>query len=613
SIFFKDLESRYIIANDKTLEAFGLSKEQVIGKNDYEIMQDKEEALKNIEDDREIYATKKAKKAVKQITRTDGNKYWFQFIKVPQFDDKGNVIGIVGISRDITELKKAELEIKETSEELELILDNIPAFIFYKDIKNNFINVNKVLADVYNISKEELAGKSLFDIYPYDEAQAYWDDDLEVIKDGQSKLNIEQLWDTPKGKRWVNTSKIPIKNKNGNVTNILGISMDISERKEAEKTLVTEKDKLAVIIRSIGDGVITTDRDGKIILINKIAENLIGYAQEETVGRQLDEIFKIIDEKTRKPIDNIFKNILDSERIINLPRSTVLITKNGEEWRIEDSGAPLKDKGNKVIGIVLVFRDVTEVRKIETEFMKSQGIESLGELTGGIAHDLNNILTGILGNLNLLRFDFDESNEIYSNIFSAETEVHRARDLTSQLLTISKGGSPIKKRASIEKIIRESSNCIMHGSKISIIYEFSSDLWIVNVTSAQMGQVIQNLVINAFQSMKGEGTIIIGAINEHLKVDNEYSLESGNYVKVSVKDTGCGIPKKVLPKIFNLYFSTKPKGSGLGLSICHSIITRHGGVITVDSKINEGSTFTFYIPALSVTVPLKQEKSDFSH
>ncbi|MHA1728743.1 MAG: PAS domain-containing protein, partial [Promethearchaeota archaeon] len=118
SIFFKDLESRYIIANDKTLEAFGLSKEQVIGKNDYEIMRDKEEALKNIEDDREIYATKKTKKAVKQITRTDGNKYWFQSIKVPQFDDKGNIIGIVGISRDITERKKAEDELRKDRDDI---------------------------------------------------------------------------------------------------------------------------------------------------------------------------------------------------------------------------------------------------------------------------------------------------------------------------------------------------------------------------------------------------------------------------------------------------------------------------------------------------------------
>ncbi|MCG2755074.1 MAG: ATP-binding protein [Desulfobacteraceae bacterium] len=372
----------------------------------------------------------------------------------------------------------------------------------------------------------------------------------------------------------------------------------IHERALAEEKLLDEKERLNVTLRSIGDGVITTDLDGKIVLINKITEQLTGWSQQEAIGRPVQEVFNIINEKTGKLCDNPVDKVLAPGKTVGLANHTALIARDSTQYIIEDSGAPIFDKESKMIGIILVFRDVTEKRKTAEELLKVKKLESVGVLAGGIAHDFNNILTAIFGNIELAGMSIDSSSKAYHFLQEAKKASVRAKHLTQQMLTFSKGGDPVKKTTPIGKTITESANFVLHGSPVSCRFSIPDDLWLVDIDSGQISQVIQNLVINAKHAMPEGGEIRINCANiEDIRSETPLSLPGKAYIKITEQDNGCGIPEKHLEKIFDPYFTTKQEGSGLGLAITHSIINKHNGHISVQSRIGEGSTFTIYLPA----------------
>ncbi len=362
-------------------------------------------------------------------------------------------------------------------------------------------------------------------------------------------------------------------------------------------SLYAEKERLNVTLRSIGDGVITTDLDGNIVLMNKIAEQLTGWHMREAAGRPLPDIFNIINEKTGEQCDCPVVRVLRSGGIVDLANHTVLIAKDGVQYSIEDSAAPIFDKESHIIGTVLVFRDMTEKKKTRRELQKIKKLESIGILAGGIAHDFNNILTAILGNIELAGIAIEPTAKAYPLLQAAKNASLRAKDLTQQLLTFAKGGAPVKKTTAIDNVIIESANFVLHGSSVSCRFRIPDDLWLTDIDTGQISQVIQNLVINAIHAMPDGGSIIISCSNiEDIKADT-IGLPETNYIKITVRDTGCGISKKYIEKIFYPYFTTKQEGSGLGLAITHSIIAKHGGHIEVQSVLEKGTTFNIYLPA----------------
>jgi PAS domain S-box-containing protein len=380
------------------------------------------------------------------------------------------------------------------------------------------------------------------------------------------------------------------------------LKKDNAERLNAEKKLADEKEQLAVTLRSIGDGVITTNTSGKIVLLNKVAENLTGWSAREAAGRHLEEVFHIINEKTRETCENPVTKVVSSGQIVGLANHTILISRDGKERNIADSGAPILDSKSNIIGVVLVFRDVTEQIKTEKELLKVQKLESIGVLAGGIAHDFNNILVAILGNINLALFDKNLQDGTRKFLSEAEKASVRARDLTQQLLTFAKGGEPLKEISSLENVIKDSANFVLHGDKVASQFNIPEDLWLVDIDKGQISQVIQNIVLNASHAMPDGGSITITCKNVSSIADTHSSLEvKGRFVKIIIQDMGIGIPSKIVDKIFDPYFSTNHDGNGLGLAVTHSIINKHGGHISVESTPGRGSTFTIYLPASGET------------
>ncbi|MDP3696186.1 MAG: ATP-binding protein, partial [Desulfocapsaceae bacterium] len=290
--------------------------------------------------------------------------------------------------------------------------------------------------------------------------------------------------------------------------------------------------------------------------------------------------------------------VLASGKIIGLANHTTLIDREGKERKIADSAAPIRDRAGWVIGVVLVFRDVTEKQRTEEELVKIKKLESVGVLAGGIAHDFNNILVAILGNINLALLDGNLEEKTRKLLSEAEKASIRAKGLTQQLLTFSKGGEPVKQTTSIAEIIQESADFVLHGSNVACRYSLPEDLWLVDIDKGQMSQVIQNIIINANHAMPDGGNIQVNCKNiDSLAIPGVSLPVPNKYIKITISDNGIGIPKNLIDKIFDPYFTTKEEGSGLGLAVTHSIIAKHNGSISVESQPEEGTTFTLYLPA----------------
>jgi PAS domain S-box-containing protein len=368
-------------------------------------------------------------------------------------------------------------------------------------------------------------------------------------------------------------------------------------RRRAEVALADEKERLAVTLRSIGDGVITTDREGRVVLLNRVAENLTGWRHDEAAGQPLREVFRIINQVTREPCEDPVSKVLASGRVVGLANHTVLVARDGSERVLADSGAPIRDRDNRIVGVVLVFRDVTREHQREAELQKVQKLESVGLLAGGIAHDFNNLLTAVLGNISLARLDAPPGTRQTAWLEDAEKAVGRARDLTQQLLTFSKGGAPIRKAARIGEMIIDSAGFSLRGSNVRCIFAIPDDLWPVEADLGQLSQVMSNLVINADEAMPGGGTIRVAARNVPPGEPRPEPLADGRMVEISVEDQGIGIDEEHLHRVFDPFFTTKKRGSGLGLTTCYSIVRNHQGLITAESRRGHGATFRVYLPA----------------
>jgi len=251
----------------------------------------------------------------------------------------------------------------------------------------------------------------------------------------------------------------------------------------------------------------------------------------------------------------------------------------------------------RVSGFWWIKLDVTEKKRNEEEIVKSKKIESLGILAGGIAHDFNNLLTGILGNISMAQHYLPPDHKAFERLEAAARASKRSQDLTQQLLTFSKGGVPIKKAASIAELIRDSVGFVLRGSKVNSDLSIPKDLWNAVIDPGQIGQVLNNLFINALQAMPKGGTISVRAENCLIGEASVIPLKAGKYVRILIEDQGIGISPENIQKIFDPYFTTKKTGSGLGLATAYSIIKKHDGLITVSSAVGVGTVFHIYLPA----------------
>ena len=370
------------------------------------------------------------------------------------------------------------------------------------------------------------------------------------------------------------------------------------ERKRTEEALRQSEEKYRLLVQNANDA-IAVAQDGMICFVNPKGTELSGYSSQELKAQPF---INLVHPQDRELVRKNYRLTLSGESIPDRYAFRI-IRKDGSIRWAEVSAVRIRWKNQSAT--LSILHDITDKRRMEEELIKSQKLESIGILAGGIAHDFNNFLAGIMGNISLAKIELDKNGKAYQLLDQAEKASERAKALTGQLLTFSKGGAPIKKITTISDIIIDCSTFALRGSKVKCDFNLPTNLWPVEIDEGQINQVIQNIIINADQVMPRGGTIKISAKNIMVETDSGLPLYPGKYVKITFQDQGSGIPEVNLNKIFDPFFSTKQTGNGLGLTTAYAVIKRHDGHIIVNSKVGTGTTFDIYLPSSKGTTPKK--------
>lgn len=359
---------------------------------------------------------------------------------------------------------------------------------------------------------------------------------------------------------------------------------ELAERNQARVALQESARAMTEILEKTTDAFFAVDREWKFIYLNPEAETLLGRGRDEVIGK---ELWKEFPHLNGSPFEVNYRRVMVDQMPVEFEASDAA----GKVWfemRAYPSGG----------GVSVFFRDVTERKRAEEERLTTDKLESLGTLAGGIAHDLNNILTVISGNIGLAQIETpNDASSLLSFLSKAGQAAEHAAHLSSQLLTFSKGGAPFKRIASISDLLGQAAEFSLHGSSLRADLDIPVDLWKAEVDQGQIEQVINALMINAREAMPHGGAVRISARNVELEDKLGALLPAGRYIKITITDRGCGIGPELATKIFDPYFTTKPTGTGLGLAISYSIVKKHGGMLHLESSSTEGSTFAFYLPA----------------
>jgi PAS domain S-box-containing protein len=371
--------------------------------------------------------------------------------------------------------------------------------------------------------------------------------------------------------------------------------------------------KYRSVVDNINEVIFQTNEEWRFTFLNPAWSALTGYDVQESLGSSL---FLYVHPDDRRPHREFFQPLIDRQQE-SVRGEFRYVTRDGSIRWFEIHTRRTGETERTTNGIFGTITDTTDRKRIDEERLRLSKLEAISPLAGGIAHDFNNLLTGILGHISFaqLLVQPDADDLLKARLEMAEKAAMEAQKLTQQLLTFARGGMPVKQIASIRDLIYETIMFISRGSNVRCDFDIPDDLWPAEVDAGQIGQVLQNLILNAQQAMPAGGVIRIGAANATLRrKDPALQLPPGSYVTIKVTDEGIGIPPEILPKIFDPYFTTKPEGSGLGLATAHSIITNHRGAITVESVVGRGTTFILYILATPASfIPRQEEERAYYH
>jgi PAS domain S-box-containing protein len=373
--------------------------------------------------------------------------------------------------------------------------------------------------------------------------------------------------------------------------------------KSAEQALAAERERLSVTLRAMSEAVVTIDQGGVIQFMNDAAAELTGWPAAAAIGHPLREVCVLGPDRPGQALPTPVASALTTDHPFDLPPYPLIRPREGAARCVEGRCVPVHDVKRRVAGAVVVLRDVTHRSRLEADLLRASKMESIGVLAGGIAHDFNNLLSIVMGNISLALLDERAKAAASKWLREAERATLRAKDLTQQLLTFAKGGDPVRSAVLLADVVREAAQFSLHGSPVSCEFNIAPDLLPADADKGQIAQVVQNLVINAVQAMPGGGEIHLSLANETLAAGQVATLPAGPYLRLEISDSGRGIAPDHLARIFEPFFTTKEYGTGLGLATVYSVIQKHRGYITVESVVDQGTTFRIWLPAARVEPP----------
>jgi two-component system cell cycle sensor histidine kinase/response regulator CckA len=492
------------------------------------------------------------------------------------------------------ERAQAVEELRAAEERLHAAFSSINLGSVIVRMEGTIIEANAALKSMLGF--ENLVGRNYFDLLPPEEV-----DDSGAIRSslaaGNTTPHVERHFVKKNGEVMLaSVHASPIHDRAGAVEGAIVMIEDITERECLREQLAASEALFRDLAERAMVGVYLI-QDGVVMYANPRMAEIFAYGPEEIIGKM--RAVDLTHPEDRAAVSEHMRRRLASE-IESIQYQFRGIRKNGKAIHLEAFGTRTTYCSRPaIVGTLL---DVTAKRSSENDLLRVQKLESLGVLAGGIAHDFNNLLAAILGDISVAR-EHDGGDALLGEVLAeAATATMRARDLTRQLLTFSRGGEPVRKRFDLGPLLESAASLAVRGSRVRCEFDLPADLWPVDADEGQIGQVVHNLVLNAVQAMSDGGVVRISAENATKLPSVAAGLALRRSLRVSVTDTGPGIPADLLQKVFDPYFTTKLTGSGLGLASAHSIIVRHGGHISIESEPGQGATAYFYLPAAEATV-----------
>lgn len=539
---------------------------------------------------------------IEVVTRA-GQSACCEIRSTPIRGEDGGIAGYQGVLRDISARKKFEEALREREasyrelyrkavEQEELyksLLSSIPHPVVLYSLNGEAVSINPAFTEVFGFTSEDVVGKRV----PFvpDEEKARSIEAIRQVLAGRPYAGFESRRFTKDGRIIdVQASSSVYADHEGKPAGIVVILQDISARKEAERKLKASEQKFSqIFMRAPVIMGLTDPETGLFYDANESFLRVSGYSLEDLKGRTSIEVGWI----TQEERERLLKKLGEEGRCSDL--EMVATAKDGRKLHCLYTCELLDIDGEK--RLLTMVQDISEKRFMEEERDKAQRLEALGVLAGGLAHDFNNILTGILGAISVAQEEAEPESTLFRLLTQCEKASIRASQLVGQLMTFAKGGDPVKKLVDLAPLLEEAVSFALRGAAAKGELDIAPDLYNIEADEGQLSQTMNNLLINAAQAMPHGGTVRVSAGNILLTEPNPQQLPPGPYVSITVKDEGAGISLDNLGRIFDPYFTTKEKGTGLGLSTVYSIVRRHGGFIGVDSIPGHGTAFSILLPA----------------
>jgi PAS domain S-box-containing protein len=609
-IFTKDMAARFIISNTAHLTFMGVPDEAALAGKTVLDLHPEELARGYYEDDLRVMRTGQAVINREELVQDhDGVRRWFLTIKMPLRDHTGKITGLVAVCRDITERRKADQALRENERLLREVMDLVPHHIFAKDREGRYLFVNRAASICYGKEPQELVGHLELEFAPNKEqTAAFLKDDLEVIASGKTKFIPEEPGTFSDGSvHWLQTTKTAFVPPGATERAVMGVAVDITERKRAELALAESEEKFRRIAANIDDVLYSVDTGTReFAYVSPAFEQLLGYALADVqrMGGRRAFLAQVIQDGKFAELERLMDS-LQSPHPVSLTHrwETWWRCKDGSLKCIEDHWIAVYD-GDRLVATEGVLRNVTERKRLEAQVQQAQKMEAVGQLAGGVAHDFNNILQSILGFTDILLADTPPATQHHGDLLEIRKSAERAAGLTRQLLAFSRRQMIMPTVLDLNSLVSNMHKMLhrLIGEDIQLVTELAADLPRVKADAGQIEQVILNLVLNARDAMPQGGRMTLTTASVALTTEDVHFLSEGRmgqFVRLTLSDTGTGIAPDLLPHIFEPFFSTKGpgQGTGLGLSVIYGIAQQHNGWVNVYSQLGHGTAFKLYLPA----------------